>query len=427
MLRAIQFLILIVASASVLVACDSGEPRYLEVSGYAAGSPAPDVAFDEYLTQTRTQVHNAVSRVFFDSTDFPFGPDYPLERVVDMRSPYQLLPSPDCGTELSGTGFLLIHGLSDSPYLLSAVARRLADQNPCALIRSVLLPGHGTVPGDALEMHRREWQQVTRYGINSFRNEVEELYIVGYSAGATLAVQYVDQHRDDELVKGLILLSPAMGLPRSTVWLSPYVRWFTRWLGIEQERDAAKYESFAINAGAEFYLLIRDMRWQRMQPLTIPVFMAVSGDDATVDASASRHFFCSKTPPEQRHLIWYQSQAGSDEACSGTETVTANVPQMRLVSSSHVGITLPADDPHYGLDGSYRQCLHYLGEDSVEHAGRYQQCWSVDEMTVYGERNLMTDGLYQGQLLRRATFNPFFDDMMASVQCFVEAGCVADR
>lgn len=422
MLRVYKFLTVLLALTLLLSGCGNDDPRYLQPSGQRVGVPAHDLAFDEYLAQTRGKIQQAVSGAFFTGTEFPFGPDYPLERVVDMRSPYQFLPSPDCNPGQRTTGFLLIHGLSDSPYLLSAVAGALADLNPCALVRSVLLPGHGTVPGDALDMHRRDWQQKTQYAIDSFRHQVDDLFIVGYSAGATLAVQYADQHRDDGFVKGLVLLSPAMGLPRSTVWLSPYVRWFSRWLGIEQELDAAKYETFSINAGAEFYLLIRDMRWQRMRPLELPVIMVVSGDDATVDVSASQRFFCAKASPEQRHMIWYQSYNEVENGCSGIESVSAKVPQMRLVSSSHVGITLPADDAHYGLDGGYRQCLHY-----GENAERNQQCRDSDSTTVYGERHLMTEGLYEGQLLRRTTFNPFFTDMMATIQCFIEADCALNQ
>jgi pimeloyl-ACP methyl ester carboxylesterase len=75
------------------------------------------------------------------------------------------------------------------------------------------------VPGDSLDVHRNEWRDITRYGVNSFKGRVDALYLVGYSAGATLAVEYADQHRDESLLAGLMLLSPAFGFPDASVAL----------------------------------------------------------------------------------------------------------------------------------------------------------------------------------------------------------------
>jgi esterase/lipase len=414
-------LIILIALFMLLAGCDSG-PAHLQRSSHAVGVPDPDVPFAEYLTDTRAQLRQALSEIFYADATQHFGPAYPLDRVLNMRAPFEIPPAATCDYSARTTGFLLIHGLSDSPYLLSAVARSLSEANPCSHVRSILLPGHGSSPADALAMHRRQWQQAAEYGINSFRGEVDELYVLGYSAGATLAVQYADQHRDDPFLAGLILLSPAMDLPRSSVWLSPYVRWFSRWVGIERETDAAKYESFAINAGAEFYLLIRELRWRRMQPLDIPVFMAVSGDDATVDAFAAEQFFCERTESATRRMIWYQSASEASHnlsLCEGTLVVPVARPELRTISGSHVGITMPPEDPHYGFDAAYRQCLHYGEQPDL-----LQQCRQDDSATVYGERSLMSEDMrYQGQLLRRTTFNPHFDGMMQQIQCFVESGC----
>lgn len=407
-------------SLCLLSACGENPP-HLQPSGHAVTAPAADTRFEHYLSSTRDTLQQALDVVYERAGGLPFGEDYPLQRTLEMRSPYEIREAPLCEAEAPRTGYLLIHGLTDSPYLLSAVARSLAGRSPCSVVRSVLLPGHGTVPGDSLDVHRDEWRQITRYGVDSFRGRVNELYLVGYSAGATLAVEYADQHRDDELLAGLVLLSPAMALPDATVRLAPYVRWFRNWLGVEQERDAAKYETLAINAGAEFYLLVRDLDWPAMQSLQLPVFMALSGADTTVDVNAAAEFFCAKTDAERRQLLWFSSINDSHQplaSCSGISVLPAVDADQRLVSISHVGVTMPAADPHYGRDGGYRQCLHYSPVPD-----RYQQCMADDADTVYGERSLLVDGLFQGQLLRRATFNPAFPAMMQRIDCFLDGSC----
>ncbi|MDO9519998.1 MAG: alpha/beta fold hydrolase [Pseudohongiella sp.] len=404
----------------VLSACGD-KPAHLQTSGFAVRAPDSDISFDDYLDSTRAQLANALSVVYERAGPSPFGDDYPLERTLQMRAPYEIREAPLCGTGEPRTGYLLIHGLTDSPYLLSAVARSLAGRSPCSVVRSVLLPGHGTVPGDSLKVHRDEWRQITRYGVDSFRGRVNELYLVGYSAGATLAVEYADQNRDDSFLAGLVLMSPAMALPDPNVRFAPYVRWFMDWLGTERERDAAKYETLAINAGAEFYLLVRELGWRQMQALELPVFMVVSGVDATVDVSAAADFFCEKAPRNRRHLLWYSSANDASEQltnCGGISVESIVDTEHRIVSVSHVGITIPGNDPHYGRDAGYRQCLHYSAV-----AERFEQCLADDIETVYGERSLLLDGLYDGRLMRRATFNPAFASMMQRVDCFLADTC----
>lgn len=404
----------------LLAACGE-KPVHLQASGFAIAAPVPDISFEQYLETTRAQLEQALRVVYGRAGESPFGENYPLQRTLEMRSPYEIHEAPLCEADAPRTGYLLIHGLTDSPYLLSAVARSLAGSSPCSVVRSVLLPGHGTVPGDSLDVHRDEWRQITRFGVDSFRGRVDQLYLVGYSAGATLAVEYADENRQDDFLAGLVLLSPAMALPDWTVALAPYIRWFVDWLGVEQERDAAKYETLAINAGAEFYKLVRELDWPDMQPLTLPVFMAISGADTTVDVHAAGEFFCDKTSAGNRQLLWYEAIDSNNlpmTDCSGLTVQSVADVNNRLVSISHVGITMPVSDPHYGLDAGYRQCLHYSAQPE-----QYQQCTTDDIDTVYGERSLLVDGLYDGRLMRRATFNPGFADMMHRIDCFLAGDC----
>jgi hypothetical protein len=172
----------------------------------------------------------------------------------------------------------------------------------------------------------------------------------------------------------------------------------------QQEQDAAKYETLAINAGAEFYLLVQELNLPAMPVLNLPVFMVVSGADSTVDVAAAEEFFCEKVSEGQRQLVWYSSINNSELptlGCSGIKVESVSEERFRLVSLSHVGLTMPANDPHYGADAGYRQCLHYS-----DNAERMLTCNNDDIRTVYGERSLLDEGLYNGRLMRRATFNP---------------------
>ena len=76
-------------------------------------------------------------------------------------------------------GALLVHGLTDSSFVMRDVAQVLQSYPSCLLIRAIVLPGHGTVPGDLLETRYQDWLKTLEYGINSFKGTVQELYQIG--------------------------------------------------------------------------------------------------------------------------------------------------------------------------------------------------------------------------------------------------------
>lgn len=416
-LRSLVFFAFIAMQGHSLLAADSDLHK---PSGLQAIVPSPSLPFQDYITQNNTRIQQVLARDYYAVLNQPFGPGYEIDKTVAMRGPYEWRPSSQqCTDEQSRMGFLFIHGLTDSPYLLSDVAASLRELYPCAIQRGLLLPGHGTVPGDTLNMRFEDWITTTEYGVNSFRGEVDSLIMVGFSTGTSLSVRYVDAHRDDFLIKGLIMLSPAIAARSSIAFLSPYVRWVKDWLSANDEHDAARYESFSINAGAEFYELTSALSSASFQAIDVPVFMAGSGADATVDMEAAREFFCTKTPRGARHMLWYQAtdlDPAPAEQCDGLLVLPAESPMHRVINLSHTSISMAADNPHYGLDGDYSMCLQYeYGSDN------YLQCVNDDSETVYGESGLGNDGLFEGKLIRRGSFNPHYEQLLEHIARFIES------
>jgi esterase/lipase len=389
-------------------------------SGLEAIVPAPGLPFQDYVDQNSARIREVLARDYFALNDEPFGPGYGIDKTLAMRAPYEWQPSTtECADGQPRMGFLLIHGLTDSPYLLSDVAASLRERYPCALQRGLLLPGHSTVPGDTLEMRFEDWMTVTEYGVNSFRADVDALFMVGFSTGTSLSVRYVDAHRDDQLIKGLIMLSPAIAARSRLAFLSPYVRWFSDWLSEHGEHDAARYESFSMNAGAEFYELSSSLSSASFTPIDVPVFMAGSSADATVNMETAREFFCTKTPRGARTMLWYQAtdlDASPQAQCDGLLVLPAQSSMHRVVNLSHTSISMAPDNPHYGLDADYSMCLQY-GEGSSD----FSACVLDDGQTVYGESGLGSDGRFEGKLIRRASFNPHYKQMIEHIERFIES------
>lgn len=423
--RAVSLLVLLLVPLYLFGFIPVLDSRF-QSSGFPAYQPDTGESFSAYIEQNRIRIREALARHFYSKREWPFGPDYPIEKVVQMRAPFELLPSQElCSGELERDrqGFLLIHGLTDSPYLLSALASSLNEIYPCAYIRSLLMPGHGTVPGDLMDVELEDWRQVVQYGVESIEPLVEELYLVGYSNGAPLAIDYLQENPQNTSISGFILLSPGLQAAQSGISMTPWLKYLVRWVGRGTDADAVKYDSMPTHAAALFYQVTKKVGSSQQRRLDRPVLMVMSGDDTTADTGYAAEFFCSKTMAGKRKFIWYRStitQAMPPVHCSGMDIVDVDVPEARFISHSHVGISMPPQNEHYGLDGRYAVCTAYVDEPSA-----FEDCNSDNINTLYGENTLRDeDRRYQGRLLRRASFNPYYDEMLAAIGCFVDGECL---
>ena len=423
-LRAVLLLVLVIFPLYLFGYIPILDSRY-QPSTSPAYQPEIGESFSYYIEQNRARIRDALATHFYNKVESPFGPEYPIEKVIQMRAPFELLPNDQrCDSENNSArrGFLLIHGLTDSPYLLSDLADSLTQKYPCAYVRSLLIPGHGTVPGDLLTVDLDDWRQVVQYGIESFEPLVQELYVVGYSNGSPLAIDYLQENPENTSITGLILLSPGLEAAQSSISMAPWLKYLVRWVSRGADTDAAKYDSMPTHAAGLFYQVTKKVSAASQPQLDRPVFMVMSGDDSTVNAGFTAQFFCSRVNNSQRKLIWYRSLVtGSTPPvnCSGMEIVDVAALEARFISHSHVAISVPPENEHYGLDGNYASCSTYLDDPEA-----FATCNDDNVNTLYGENTLRDqDRRYQGRLLRRATFNPYYSDMLAAISCFVDGGC----
>lgn len=421
----------------------------LRPTGKAAFVPADNEEFSKYVSDSRENIELILNKVRPQSENRLYLGDYTIQEAAAMRSPFQV-PETDnarCDdvSKGAGKGFLLIHGLTDSPYLMRSISESLNNEYPCALIRAVLLPGHGTVTGDSLKMGYKDWKRITSYGVNSFREDktISDLYLVGFSTGTSLAIKYMKENsvnsekpREDK-IKGLILVSTAVKAKNGAAFLAPIAKFVYPWPVKFAEKDAARYESFSTNAGAQFYKLTKGMV-NPQYALDVPVLMAVSADDETINAKAAREFFCYPTSVKRRALVWYQSidpdvnsginQKNTPELmCDNiVEIQLGNIkPNFNTVNLAHTALSMSPEDPHYGVDGKYHNCKAY---DTKETTQEFNDCQGNEKNSVFGERNIdkLKDRLELSyDYLRRGTFNPDYKNLEARILCFTNDECPA--
>jgi esterase/lipase len=291
-------------------------------------------------------------------------------------------------------------------------------------VMAILLPGHGTQPGDLLGVKWNEWAKSVAYGVDRLAEEADEICLGGLSAGAALSTY---QSLGDERVRALFLFSPAFkvspraayaNLHRLYSWLVPSAKW----VDIKPDRDIYKYESFPKNAAAQMFALDKELDARlHKHGISIPVFVAASEDDVTVDASATIDFFARARNPSSR-LVLYTTDP--EKCLSGNlaekripaekaELVNSVLPEQNIISYAHTSVVLPGNDPHYGVTGKYSNCVHYFPGDME----KYSACMARSSKVLQGE---ITEENLKAGIVRRLMYNPDFAALEASMQRFID-------
>ncbi|HEY5775337.1 MAG TPA: alpha/beta fold hydrolase [Xanthomonadales bacterium] len=210
-------------------------------------------------------------------------------------------------------GVLLLHGMSDSPYSLRSIGQLLNSHG--AYVIGMRVPGHGQAPSGLLDTKWEDMAAAVRLAMRELQTKSagRPLYIVGYSNGGALAVQYtLDSLSDESLrgIDGLVLISPEIGISK----LAALAKWQERlghllaleklaWNSLLPEYDPWKYGSFALNAGKQAYRITQEIQRQISAQakagnlgLMPPILAFQSVVDATVTAPALVNNFFEKLP-----------------------------------------------------------------------------------------------------------------------------------
>lgn len=289
-----------------------------------ASDVGPTFTLDDYLAreqkvfdEVRTRIEDrltpeerlSANRYDRDGQASPSRLERDWNRTFEMTA-----PAPTCAA-------LLIHGLTDSPYSMRAIAERLHAAG--CYVLAPRLPGHGAVPGGLTDASWPDWNAVVHLGIRHVRARVGPevpLTVVGYSNGGALAVKYaLDALEDPSLPRTdrLVLISPMIGVSAlagmarlvGALGVVPYFE-KTKWLDVIPEYNPFKFNSFPTHAAVQTAVLTRALHRQidrlsadgriAQMPPTLGFQSLV---DATVDADAVVTRFYSKLAKNGSELV----------------------------------------------------------------------------------------------------------------------------
>ena len=385
----------------------------------------------------------AISRYTDDSVVNPFnhGINWNQTRELSVDEPQAVC--------------LLIHGLSDSPYSVHELAIAL-QRKQCWSI-TLRLPGHGTIPAGLLDIDNEGFQRAVRLAALHLQDKTGgqlPFYIIGYSTGATLAVDYAlsiieeikVENKPLPQVDGLVFISPAIGVS-GAAGFAVWQRYLSEmpglanlaWNTVQPEYDPYKYNSFTINAAEQVFDLTIDIQ-QRLKQLATkgelenfpPSLTFMSAVDDTVSVDAVIDEFLLLLPPQQHELVVYDldrskysSLLFSTDAASMTHDLltksnpfefvlvtnkNAQTQRIKLINhgatgQSEVDTNMIWPDELYSLSHtalpfSYKDLLYGNGDDLAGNG------MNLGNISLRGERNVLRVPPSQ---LSRLRYNPFYD------------------
>lgn len=368
--------------------------------------------------------------------------------------------------ETPKAGVLLLHGLSDSPYSMRALGEALHQKR--AWVVGLRIPGHGTAPSGLVETRWQDMAAAVRLAVRHVRDRVGDdkpLYLVGYSNGGALAVEYTLSTLDDASLprpSGVILLSPEIGVSRVAalaVWQGRLGHLLglekLAWTSLLPEYDPFKYGSFAVNAGDLAYRITEHIQGQlddlqgggKLEKMP-PILAFQSSVDATVTATALVANLFARLPSANNELVLFDinrnvdsamlvkedprtvfrpllektdrgylltivtnespdtNRAVAKTAVHGEESYSAPVSlgewPLEVYSLAHVALPFSPRDPVYG------------GPAAGESPGI-----RLGDLAMRGERGVLR---VSGTDLLRLRWNPFFDYVESRVLRFTHLG-----
>ena len=320
------------------------------------------------------------------------------EREIQLNSPREYRPEAP-----NGIGILLVHGLGDSPYTFTDIADYLTRRG--YLVRTMLLPGHGSKVGDLKLISADIWQESVEHQVALLQREVEQIWLGGYSTGANLVTSYA---LNREEIAGLLLFSPAFKPESKIASFATWAQYFVTWADQDNENNYLRYESLPMNAAASYIETTTRVqaKLEAAQRYDKPVFMLISEGDNVIDKSYAAFHFHETFKHPRSQLVWLGDKPPLE---SRVASFTMDLPELNISEGSHMWGLFSPVNTEYGQRGVNRICSN---GQSVEDEER---CLAGDEVwfSSYGL-------IEEGKIHARLTYNPYFDQSMSLMSGVLE-------
>lgn len=180
-------------------------------------------------------------------------------------------------------GALFCHGFTSSPQNMRLLAEYLASRG--IAVRAPLLPGHGTTWQDLNTKKPEDWVGAIEDAFHALADESEEVFLVGLSFGAALALDLAARHPGE--VTGIVTLAGFVATKDPRRFLTPVIRRLVPSLpGVgndiaDPELKEIVYDRFPTSAA---HFMLKQVKRARLglPAVTAPILVMHGRHDSTV-------------------------------------------------------------------------------------------------------------------------------------------------
>ncbi len=203
------------------------------------------------------------------------------------------------------TGALLIHGFTGSPYSMRGLGEYLADKG--ISVRGLRLPGHGTSWEELNTMTAQDWTGALDREFDAFSAEHEEVFAVGLSFGAALALDLAARRPD--AVAGIVAIAPFLLSKDPLRFAAPVIgRLLKSYPGVgndicEPGQDELCYERLPLRAVPHVLRFVARVRGL-LPSLRAPILTMHSRNDHTAPPESSQ-LIMDTAGSIDKEVVWF--------------------------------------------------------------------------------------------------------------------------
>lgn len=368
-------LALVVAMVLTLSGCAQSTPEPLNHSANYYEYIQP--TFSEYLSETKAWL---VEHRGYISDEH--------DKDIAMNMPYELKPK-----EPNGKAALLVHGLGDSPYSFSDLAKTLQQQG--FYVQVLLLPGHGSKPSDLKLPSYQDWQNIVDHYANLLKQDYDDVWLGGFSTGGNLVTIHTIEHGG---IGGLLLFSPgfqskAPFMEKLAPLASLFIDGYTT-----KEDNLARYNSAPLNgaiAYSESATKLRDLLQDHK--VEVPTLIVLSEADSVVDPIAVSQMYEQRFSNQNNQLIWYGE---NENSLNSATSLSMKLADFQISTASHMSPLFAPSNPYYGQQPEYRMCMNSMSDEATAYCEQGGDVW----WSAWGYEE-------EGKVHARLTWNPYYPQL----------------
>ncbi|MBE1300874.1 MAG: phospholipase [Alteromonadaceae bacterium] len=347
-------------------------------------------SFKEYLQATEDWLPENRTFLSFDH-----------DKELAMNMPFELGNKDD-----SDKAILLVHGLGDSPYSFSDVAKRLNNQG--FYVQVLLLPGHGSKPYDLTLPNYNDWQVFVDHYANLLKKEFDDVWLGRFSTGGNLVTIHAITNND---IDGLVLFSP--GFQSNIPVIEKFAPIASMLLDVleRNEVNLVKYSSGVPNGGYAYTKsasIVRGLFEKNV--VTIPTLPVISEEDSAVDSESVKALYLENFQNHKNNLVWYGNAADYSSDHEYEIYFSMALDQQQISTGSHVSPLFAPNNKYYGRTGERRMCqTKFKKEEPLfcpkPKADVWYAAWGYQE---------------EGKKHTRLTWNPYYSELEQILQRITE-------